>query len=129
MRHRTEEVRETGFTDHVLVCTNARDGEYAACADADGETVYEAVTSWLRERGVFWSRVHVAETGCLGLCSADGTAIAVHPRGRWYSDVVPADVPDLLEREFGPEASRLGLGPDASGEGSVQGVEDDRGHE
>ncbi|WP_435197341.1 (2Fe-2S) ferredoxin domain-containing protein [Natronomonas sp. EA1] len=111
MQERTEAVLANGFADHVLVCTNARDTEYACCADAHGEDVYEAVKAWLRDRGVFWSQVHVAETSCLGLCSADGTAIAIHPRGRWYSDVTPDDVPELLEREFGPEASKLGVEP------------------
>ena len=80
-----------------------------ACAEAYGEEVYEAVKSWLRERGVFWSRVHVAETSCLGLCSAEGTAIVIHPRNRWYSDVRPADVPKLLEDEFGANGSQLGV--------------------
>jgi (2Fe-2S) ferredoxin len=108
MQRRTDEVRENGFTDHVLVCTNNRDSEYACCAEADGPAVYDAVKSWLRERGVFWSRVHVAETSCLGLCSAEGTAIAIHPRGHWYSDVRSEDVPTLLADEFGPDASRLG---------------------
>lgn len=108
MRDRTDDVRENGFTDHVLVCTNARDSEYAACADAGGEAVLDAVKAWLRERDVFWSQVHVAETSCLGLCSAEGTAVAVHPRGRWYSDVRPGEVPDLLADEFGPDATRLG---------------------
>ncbi|GAA0204125.1 (2Fe-2S) ferredoxin domain-containing protein [Halobaculum roseum] len=112
MRDRTDDVYENGFTDHVLVCTNARDSEYAACAEAHGDAVLEAVKGWLRDRGVFWSRVHVAETSCLGLCSADGTAVAVHPRGRWFSDVVPADVPDLLATVFGPDASDLGRSPD-----------------
>jgi (2Fe-2S) ferredoxin len=111
MRARTEEVHENGFSDHVLVCTNSRDSESAYCAEASGEAVHEAVKAWLRERGVFWSRVHVAETSCLGLCSADGTAIAIHPRNRWYSDVRPEDVPALLEDEFGADASRLGIGP------------------
>lgn len=110
MRPRTEDVLENGFTDHVLVCTNARDSEYACCAEAHGEEVYAAVKSWLRERGVFWSRVHVAEASCLGLCSAEGTAIAIQPRNRWYSDVLPKDVPELLEGEFGDDGSRLGLG-------------------
>ena len=110
MRDRTEDIHENGFTDHVLVCTHDRE-EYACCAEAHGPAVYDAVAAWLRERGVFWSEVHVAETGCLGLCSADGTAIAIHPRGRWYSDVRPADVPDLLAEEFGADASRLGVDP------------------
>lgn len=70
--------------------------------------MYAAVKSWLRERDVFWSRVHVAETSCLSLCSAEGTAIAIQPRNRWYSDVLPEDVPKLLEAEFGVDASQLG---------------------
>ncbi|MFC4408268.1 (2Fe-2S) ferredoxin domain-containing protein [Haloarchaeobius iranensis] len=108
MKSRTEDVLENGFSDHVLVCTNDRDSEYACCAEASGDEVYAAVKSWLRERDLFWSRVHVAETSCLGLCSAEGTAIAIHPRNRWYSDVLPEDVPALLEDEFGADASRLG---------------------
>ncbi|SEL24672.1 (2Fe-2S) ferredoxin domain-containing protein [Haloferax larsenii] len=113
MEDRTDEVREHGFTDHVLVCTNSRDSEYAACAEAHGPAVYDAVKSWLRDRGVFWSHVYVAETSCLGLCSADGAAIAIHPRNRWYSDVRPEDVPELLRDEFGEEADALGQRGDA----------------
>jgi (2Fe-2S) ferredoxin len=124
MQGRTTDVHENGFSDHVLVCTNTRDSDYACCAEAHGPAVYDAVKSWLRDRDVFWSRVHVAETGCLGLCSAEGTAVAIHPRSRWYSDVVPGDVPDLLEAEFGPEATRLGLGPtDDHGDDTDHGVE------
>lgn len=117
MNDRTGEVHENGFTDHVLVCTNDRDSEYASCADAHGQAVLDAVRTWLRDRGVFWSHVHVVETSCLGLCSADGTAIAIQPRSRWYSDVTPEDVPELLSGEFGPDAERLGVGsPNADGE-------------
>ena len=108
MRSRTEDVVDGEFSAHVLVCTHARDSEYACCAEARGRAVYEAVRTWLRDRGVFWSRVRVAETSCLGLCSAGGTAVAIHPRNRWYSDVVPEDVPELLEGEFGADASKLG---------------------
>lgn len=108
MRERTADVHENGFSDLVLVCTNDRESEYACCADAHGPAVYEAVASWLRDRGVFWSHVYVAETSCLGLCGAEGTAIAIQPRDRWYSDVRPEGVPDLLADEFGADASNLG---------------------
>ena len=108
MNRRTADVLDSGFTDHVLVCTNARDGKYACCADAGGDAVLTAVKKWLRERDVFWSRVHVAETSCLGLCSADGAAVAIHPRNQWYSDVTPEEVPELLAAEFGADATRLG---------------------
>lgn len=120
MRTRTDDVLERGFSDHVLVCTNARDDEHACCADASGVAVHDAVQSWLRDRGVLWSRVHVAETSCLGLCSAEGTAVAIHPRARWYSEVRPGDVPTLLEREFGPEATQLGAGHATADAGVVE---------
>ncbi|WP_323674178.1 (2Fe-2S) ferredoxin domain-containing protein [Halorubellus sp. PRR65] len=107
MRERTTDVMENGFAAHVLVCTTDRDGDYACCADASGDAVADAVRAWLRDRGVFWSRVHVAETSCLGLCSENGTAVAIQPRNEWYSDVRPADVPDLLAAAFGPDAERV----------------------
>jgi (2Fe-2S) ferredoxin len=113
MKRRTEDVIERGFTDHVLVCTNNRNSDYACCAAVGGQDVLDAVRQWLREQGVFWSNVHVAETSCLGLCSEDGTAIAIHPRGEWYSGVTPEDVPDLLSEVFGPTADTLGLEPDS----------------
>jgi (2Fe-2S) ferredoxin len=111
MNRRTTDVIERGFTDHVLVCTNSRDSESACCAGVGGQAVLDNVRHWLREQGVFWSSVHVAETSCLGLCSEDGTAIAIHPRGEWYSDVLPEDVPELLSEVFGPDASKLGFAP------------------
>lgn len=115
MQHRTQEVHEDGFSDTVFVCTNARDSGRTSCADAHGGAVCEAVKSWLRQRDVFWSDVAVVETGCLGHCSAEGTAIAIHPRSRWYSDVRPKEVPDLLRGEFGAHASRLGRGGEGDG--------------
>lgn len=116
MEDRTDEVLANGFTDHVLVCTNDRGGEYACCADAQGQAVLDAVRSWLRERGVFWSQVHAVETSCLGLCSSEGTAVAIQPRGRWYAEVVPEDVPSLLADEFGLDADRL----DDRGSGRIE---------
>lgn len=113
-RDRGPEVRANGFTDLVLVCTNDRAAEFDCCAEADGQAVYEAVTTWLRDRGVFWSHVYVAESSCLGLCSANGTAITIQPRDRWYSDVRPGEVPALLAAEFGDDASTLGAERGAS---------------
>lgn len=111
MQERTKEIQENGFTDHVLVCTNERDSECATCAEAHGPAVYEAVQTWLRDRDVFWSHIYVAETSCLGLCSTDGTAITLHSRNRWYSDVQPDEVSALMADEFGEDGSRLGIEP------------------
>ncbi len=106
MKDRTAEHRER-LDSHVFVCTNNRE-EYDCCADANGDETLAAVKEWLRERDAFWSSVSVAETGCLGLCSEGGAAIAIQPRDEWYSDVQPEDVPALLESAFGPKADRVG---------------------
>ncbi|NKE35251.1 (2Fe-2S) ferredoxin domain-containing protein [Natronococcus sp. JC468] len=106
MKRRTSEQR-TRLDAHVFVCTNARDSDYACCADAGGAAVADAVRDWLRERNAFWSPVGVSTTTCLGLCSEDGSALTIQPRNEWFSDVRPDDVPELLANEFGPDAERL----------------------
>lgn len=108
MDRRTDEVRGRGFTDHVLVCTNDHGSDLACCADVGGRAVFEEVVDWLRERDVLWSPVYVGTCSCLGLCSAEGTAVAIQPRNEWYSEVRPEDVHPLLARELGPDAERLG---------------------
>lgn len=127
MRRRTPDVLERGFTDYVLVCVNERDSEHACCADAGGRAVYDAAATWLRERDAFWTHVIVGTVSCLGLCSDGGAAVAIQPRNEWYSDVTPGDVPDLLEREFGPEAERLGVRPESSADAAPAPPNDDRG--
>jgi len=107
MKNRTADHRER-LDAHIFVCTNSRE-EHDCCADAGGEETLTAVKDWLRERDAFWSSVSVAETGCLGLCSEGGAAIAIQPRNEWFSDVQPEDVPALLESAFGPEANRVGV--------------------
>ncbi|WP_339106453.1 (2Fe-2S) ferredoxin domain-containing protein [Haloterrigena salinisoli] len=107
MQRQTDRQRDR-LDAQVFVCTNDRDSDHACCADVGGQATLEAVTDWLRERGAFWNPISVVETGCLGLCSEDGTAIAIQPRDEWYSNVRPADVPELLEDEFGPDAERVG---------------------
>ena len=107
MNVRTDHQRER-LDAYVFVCTNDRDSEHACCADVGADETYDAVVDWLRERDAFWTSVSVTTTGCLGLCSEDGTAISIQPRDEWYSDVRPEDVPDLLADAFGPNAERAG---------------------
>ncbi|CAI48641.1 thioredoxin domain protein [Natronomonas pharaonis DSM 2160] len=108
MQRRTDE-QTTRLDAYVFVCTNARDSEYAACADAGpgAEATVEAVTEWLRERDVYWNGVGVSTTDCLGLCSEGGTALTIQPHDEWFSDVTPEDVPELLAEAFGPDAAQL----------------------
>lgn len=109
MERRTDE-QTTRLAAHVFVCTHERGSEYAACAGAGGEATAEAVKSWLRDRDAFWSPIGVSTTDCLGLCSAEGTALTIQPRNEWYAEVSPEDVPALLAEMFGPEAERIERG-------------------
>jgi len=106
MEDRTETMRERGLDAVVLVCTNDRE-EHACCADVDGEAVADAAKRWLRDRDLFWSRVAVSETGCLGMCSADGAAVVVQPANDWYAELTPADVPEVLAASIGEAGERL----------------------
>jgi len=117
MRRRTEEQRDRDLT-WVLVCTNERNSEHPACANAGSEEVLEAVKRWLRDHDLFWSDVAVVETSsCLGLCSEEGTAVAFQPNDEWFSDVTPEQVPELLVSELSIPTSAgdgSGLGGHAS---------------
>jgi len=108
MNERTDEVLAEGFTDLVVVCTNDRDADCACCGGVGGEEVAAAVREWLRDRDAFWTRVYVTESSCIGLCSADGAALAVQPRNEWYSGVTADEVPALLASVFGADATDLG---------------------
>lgn len=106
MEDRTATMRERGLDALVLVCTNDRE-EYACCGDVDAEAVADAAKQWLRDRDLFWSRVAVSETGCLGMCSDDGAAIVVQPANDWYAELEPADVPEVLAETIGEEGEHL----------------------
>lgn len=103
MRRCTATQRDRDLT-WILVCTNAREGEYACCADVGGDAVVEAATQWLRERDLFWTEAAVVEMSCLGLCSEEGAAVGLQPRDEWYADVRPDDVPELLAACLGSRA-------------------------
>ncbi len=105
MKNRTTDHRER-LDAHVFVCTNSRES-HDNCGDAGAQAVVEATKQWLRDRDAFWSTVSVAETSCLGLCSADGTAISIQPHNVWYSDVTPEAVPTLLQSVFGADAQQV----------------------
>ena len=109
MKRRTDEVIDHGFTDHILVCTNDRDSDLACCGDVGGQAVYEEVVEWLYERDVLWSHVYVGTCSCLGFCSSEGAALAIHPRNEWFSKVRRREVPKLLSEELGSNAERLGI--------------------
>lgn len=83
----------------ILVCTNRREEDRAACGNRGSESFRDILKASLKERGLK-GRVRVSQTGCLGQCEL-GPNIMVFPPGIWYSGVREEDLPGLISRHFG----------------------------
>ena len=92
-----------GRLAHVLVCTNQRppDSSMPCCANSTAEEVYEAIRTWLDERGLL-ARIWLTRTQCMGWCHIAGTTVAIYPEDVWYRAVTPTDVPQILDRHLRP---------------------------
>ena len=84
------------FVCHVLVCTNDRHGERKACADGNSALLRTQLKDAVHQRPHLKGRVRVSAAGCLGLC-AHGPNVLLYPQSIWFSEVKPADLPQLLE--------------------------------
>lgn len=79
------------------MCTNARpatDPLGAGCG-ARGTEVYDAMKRAVT-RGGLVSRVWVSRTHCLGVCPAEGAAVAVSPTGALFTEVTARDADGLV---------------------------------
>ena len=77
----------TGFRKHVLVCGGT------GCTSSGSKKVIAALEESLKENGI--EDVLVVRTGCFGLCSL-GPIMIVYPEGSFYSQVTPAEVPEIV---------------------------------
>lgn len=77
--------------DRILVEKNLRQGKEVKGRNPMGEIV-------------------LTECGSMGFCSV-GTAVMVHPDGTMYAQVMPEDVPEIIEKhlENGETVERLAL--------------------
>ena len=77
----------TGFRKQVLVCGGT------GCTSSGSKKVIAALEESLKENGI--EDVLVVRTGCFGLCSL-GPIMIVYPEGSFYSQVTPAEVPEIV---------------------------------
>ncbi len=77
------------------------------CLHGRFEDLVPALKKEVDRRGLS-GEVEVVETGCRGMC-AMGPVIIIEPEGLFYTDVQPADVPELVEETLvkGRVVSRL----------------------
>ena len=77
----------TAYRKQVLVCGGT------GCTSSGSKKVIAALEESLKENGI--EDVLVVRTGCFGLCSL-GPIMIVYPEGSFYSQVTPAEVPEIV---------------------------------
>ena len=77
----------TAYRKQVLVCGGT------GCTSSGSKKVITALEESLKENGI--EDVLVVRTGCFGLCSL-GPIMIVYPEGSFYSQVTPAEVPEIV---------------------------------
>ncbi|HET6488369.1 MAG TPA: NADH-quinone oxidoreductase subunit NuoF, partial [Syntrophales bacterium] len=80
------------FRSHLLVCGGT------GCHASGSIAVKKALVDELNKKGLA-EEIKVVETGCNGFC-AQGPIMVVYPEGIIYMNILPADVPVLVEEHF-----------------------------
>ena len=83
----------TAYRKQVLVCGGT------GCTSSGSKKVIAALEESLKENGI--EDVLVVRTGCFGLCSL-GPIMIVYPEGSFYSQVTPAEVPEIVSTHLVP---------------------------
>ena len=83
----------TDYRKQVLVCGGT------GCTSSGSKKVIAALEEALKENGI--EDVLVVRTGCFGLCSL-GPIMIVYPEGSFYSQVTPAEVPEIVSTHLVP---------------------------
>ena len=83
----------TAYRKQVLVCGGT------GCTSSGSKKVITALEESLKENGI--EDVLVVRTGCFGLCSL-GPIMIVYPEGSFYSQVTPAEVPEIVSTHLVP---------------------------
>ncbi|MBI3322265.1 MAG: HAD-IA family hydrolase [Candidatus Omnitrophica bacterium] len=98
------EVRRSPYLKHLYVCVNQREEGKACCAARDGEAIRERLKEYVNRNGLK-GRVRVSGSGCMDLCEK-GANVMVYPDYRWYRNVGPADVEEIIRTELAPLAQK-----------------------
>lgn len=80
------------YRAHVLICHGT------GCASGGSPKVLEAFREELEKKNLE-KEVLVIATGCHGMCEF-GPIVVVYPEGTFYSQVKPADVPEIVEEHL-----------------------------
>lgn len=95
------------FAYHVFICDQQKPEGVACCAARGSGKTLAALRKEVAERGLA-DTVQITTCGSLGLCER-GPNMVVYPEGVWYSNVMPEDIPEIVENHFrnGKRVERL----------------------
>ena len=89
----TEAIRiQAGKDRQLLVCRGT------GCESQKADVIYFALLDALKKAGLA-DKTEVKFTGCHGLCQM-GPTIIIEPGGTFYCNVVPEDVPEIIESDL-----------------------------
>lgn len=80
--------------------TSRHDSGLGAGCEGRGAEVLEALRTEVQRSGA-GGAIWITESKCLGMCPRKGAGLAVYPSGELYTQVVPSDVPTILQNAFG----------------------------
>ncbi len=86
------------FRYHVFICQQKKPVGIPCCAARDSAATIDALRKGTAARGLA-DEVQITLCGSLGMCER-GPNLVVYPEGVWYSGVLPADVPEIIESHF-----------------------------
>ncbi|MCK5863078.1 MAG: (2Fe-2S) ferredoxin domain-containing protein [Candidatus Hydrogenedentes bacterium] len=78
----------------VFVCLNERDAG-TCCTRSGSIKIHAQLKAAIKERGLK-TQVRISRSGCMNRCM-QGPNVMVFPDNAWYSEVVEADIPTLLD--------------------------------
>lgn len=83
------------YKAHLFICIKSRRADRKSCGDSCGPDLKKTLKEEVTKRG--WKpQIRISDSGCLGLCEA-GPNIMIYPQKIWFSEVTPADVPEILQ--------------------------------
>lgn len=79
---------------HVFVCVNNRQDINSTCSKVNRSEIFTKIKQEVLSRGL---NIWVTKTGCMGFCNDVGTAVAIYPDKRLFTQVREEDISQILE--------------------------------
>ena len=88
---------------HLFICindrSNAQDNFIPSCGPRITEDDVNKIKYWIREKG--WTmNVYCTKALCLGFCNAEGSVLALYPKGRFVKGIKSIDIDTIVNNSI-----------------------------